>query len=96
LTETDGNGNWIHSNVFAAGMLIATYDMAPTGTPAVLAPAVHFQLEDWLGSRRVQTDIAGNQEEIFSNLPFGDGLTTTPASGAPSNAAARSLISALS
>jgi RHS repeat-associated protein len=81
LTETDGNGNWIHSNVYAAGMLIATYDMAPTGTPAL-----HFQLQDWLGSRRVQTDIAGNPEETFSNLPFGDGFTTTPASGAPSTA----------
>jgi RHS repeat-associated protein len=86
LTETDGNGNWIHSNVYAAGMLISTYDMAPTATPAVHAPAVHFQLEDWLGSRRVQTDIAGNTEETFSNLPFGDGLITTPASGAPPTA----------
>ncbi len=55
LTETDGNGNWIHSNVYAAGMLIATYDTVPTGNPAL-----HFQLEDWLGSRRVQTDISGN------------------------------------
>jgi RHS repeat-associated protein len=86
LTETDGNGNWIHSNVFAAGMLISTYDMAPTGAPAVNAPAVHFQLEDWLGSRRVQTDIAGNQEETFSNLPFGDGLIANPVSGAPPTA----------
>jgi hypothetical protein len=26
LTETDGQGNWKHTNVYAAGALIATYD----------------------------------------------------------------------
>jgi RHS repeat-associated protein len=81
LTETDGSGNWIHSNVYAAGTLIATYDTAPTGQPAL-----HFQLEDWLGSRRVQTDIAGNPEETFASLPFGDGLAATVVSGTPSTA----------
>jgi RHS repeat-associated protein len=81
LTETDGNGNWIHSNVYAAGMLIATYDTAPTGDPAL-----HFQLADWLGSRRVQTDISGNPEETFVSLPFGDGLAPAPAPGAPPTA----------
>ncbi len=25
LTETDGSGNWLHTNVFAAGQLLATY-----------------------------------------------------------------------
>jgi RHS repeat-associated protein len=75
LTETDGNGNWLHSNVYAAGILVATYDMAPTGNPAL-----HFQLEDWLGSRRVQTDISGNTEETCFSLPFGDSLGCTPTS----------------
>jgi RHS repeat-associated protein len=83
LTETDGNGNWKHSNVYAAGMLIATYDIAPTGSPAL-----HFQLSDWLGTRRVQTDISGNPEEAFTSLPFGDGPPSiaTPISGAPATA----------
>jgi len=81
MTETDGNGNWIHSNVYAGGMLIATYDMAPTS-----APALHFQLEDWLGSRREQTDIFGNPEETYTTLPFGDGMATTIVSGAPPSA----------
>ena len=81
LTETDGNGNWIHSNVYAAGMLTATYDTAPTADPAL-----HFQLEDWLGSRRVQTDVSRNPEETFSSLPFGDGLAAAPASRAPPTA----------
>jgi RHS repeat-associated protein len=81
LTETDGNGNWIRSNVYAAGILIATYDTAPTGQPAL-----HFQLEDWLGARRVQTDISGNPEEAFTSLPYGDQLAATPVSGAPPTA----------
>jgi RHS repeat-associated protein len=81
LTETDGNGKWTHTNVYAAGMLIATYDIAPTGDSAL-----HFQLEDWLGTRRVQTDISGNSEETYTNLPFGDGMAATVASGAPSTA----------
>jgi len=81
LTETDGNGNWKHSNVYAAGMLIATYDISPTGSPAL-----HFQLADWLGTRRVQTDISGNTEETFASLAFGDGQTSKTPSGAPATA----------
>ncbi len=34
----------------------------------------------------MQTDISGNPEEIFTNLPFGDGLARAIASGAPSTA----------
>ena len=81
LTETDGNGNWMHTNVYGAGMLLATYDTAPTGDPAL-----HFQIEDWLGTRRVQTDISGNPEETFTSQPFGDGFNATEASGAPPTA----------
>jgi len=69
LSETDGQGNWLRTNVYAAGTLVATYDVAPTGSPAL-----HFQLEDWLLTRRVQTDINGTPEETYTNLPFGDGF----------------------
>jgi RHS repeat-associated protein len=80
LTETDGQGQWKHTNVYAAGTIIATYD-APSGTPAL-----HFQLEDWLGSRRVQTNITGTVEEWYVSLPYGDGLTPIPNLGClPSN-----------
>jgi RHS repeat-associated protein len=80
ITETDGQGQWKHTNVYAAGTIIATYD-APSGTPAL-----HFQLEDWLGTRRVQTNINGTPEESYFNLPFGDGLTTMTPPGAPATA----------
>ncbi len=65
LTEM-GNGNttWVHTNVFAAGELFATYDHG----------GLHFYANDWLGSRRVQTDYAGVPEQTCTNLPFGDGL----------------------
>ena len=62
VAEVDGQGNWTHTNVFAAGELLATYD--PQG--------VHFHFSDWLGSRRIQTDFAGNPEAGYQNLPFGE------------------------
>ena len=64
LAETDGSGNWKHTNVYAAGQLIATYDTA----------GLHYQLADWLGTRRVQTDFAGNTEETCTSLPYGNAL----------------------
>ena len=59
--ESDAQGNWAHTNVFANGELIATYD--PAG--------LHFHFSDWIGSRRVQTDFLGNAESAFQNSPFG-------------------------
>jgi RHS repeat-associated protein len=81
LSETDGQGNWLRTNVYAAGTLVATYDVAPTGSPAL-----HFQLEDWLLTRRVQTDINGTPEETYTNLPYGGGFAGSPVSGAPATA----------
>jgi RHS repeat-associated protein len=72
LTETgvqaDGSVAWAHTNVRAAGGLLATYD--PNG--------IHFYLNDWAGSRRVQTDYEGAVEETCANLPYGDGETCGP------------------
>jgi len=62
-TDPDSGGmEWQHTNVYAAGKLIATYD--PDG--------VHFHLDDPLGTRRVQTDLAGAVEQTYASLPFGD------------------------
>ena len=68
LTETDGNGNWIHTNVYAAGQLIATYTQSGSTQP------LYFQLADWLGTKRVQTDYQGNNPEYCTNGAFGDNL----------------------
>lgn len=63
MTEVDGGGNWVHTNVYVAGAPVATYD----------GQGLHFHLSDWLGTRRVQTDITGStQEGIYQSLPFGE------------------------
>jgi RHS repeat-associated protein len=62
LTEVDGQGGPIHSNIFANGHLIATYD----------SQNVHFHLSDWLGTRRVTADYVGNIESTYKSLPFGE------------------------
>jgi RHS repeat-associated protein len=56
---------WQHTNVYAAGSLIATYDN----------DGLHFYFNDPLGTRRAQTDYAGVLEQTCQSLPFGDGLS---------------------
>jgi RHS repeat-associated protein len=56
---------WQHTNVYAGGALIATYDN----------DGLHFYFNDPLGTRRAQTDYAGVLEQTCSSLPFGDGLS---------------------
>jgi RHS repeat-associated protein len=70
MTTTSGTTtSWVHSNVTAAGALIATFDTTGSG--------LHFYLNDALGSRRVQTDAAGIPEQVCQSLPFGDQLYCT-------------------
>jgi len=59
---------WQHTNVYAGGMLLATYDN----------DNLHFYLNDPLGTRRVQTDYAGVVEQNCASLPFGDGESCLP------------------
>ncbi|HEX3891939.1 MAG TPA: RHS repeat-associated core domain-containing protein, partial [Terracidiphilus sp.] len=70
MTNNSGTWQWAHTNVDAAG-LSATYDADPTGQTE---GPVYFHLFDWLGTRRQQTDYAGNPVINFTSLPFGDGL----------------------
>jgi RHS repeat-associated protein len=69
LTEMamDENGQmaWKHTNVWADGKLLATYDR----------DGLHYHLTDWLGTRRVQTDSGGAIEDACASLPYGDALT---------------------
>jgi RHS repeat-associated protein len=43
-------------------------------TSAYDANGLHYNLNDWLGTRRAQTDYAGVLEQTCSSLPFGDAL----------------------
>jgi RHS repeat-associated protein len=56
---------WQHTNVYAAGSLIATYDN----------DGLHFYFNDPLGTRRAQTNFEGVLEQTCSSLPYGDGLS---------------------
>lgn len=68
LTELDGSGNWVHTNIFADGSLIATDNSAGR----------HYQLNDWLGNRRMQVDPNGNVETYYQTAPYGDRLNNQP------------------
>ena len=73
LTEIDGNGNWLHTNVFAAGQLLATYsytDSSQTTTDT------YFALNDWLGTKRAVVS-AGGCGAGYVSLPYGDSLTAS-------------------
>ncbi len=75
----NGASSWVHTDLFANGQLMATYD--PDG--------LHFQIADWLGTRRVQTDALGQIEQTCQSLPFGNGLGCTPVAGAAQDATER-------
>lgn len=80
LAMFDGNGNWQRSNAFGAGKQLATYDMIPnpSGTSPSLVAALHFQITDPLGNRRLQTNSVAQPETDCQNLPFGDQLNCYP------------------
>ena len=65
--DASGVMAWQHTNVYALGQLIATYDN----------DGLHFYLNDPLGTRRAQTDYAGVLEQTCASLPFGDALNCT-------------------
>ncbi len=70
---TGSSSTWDYTDAYIGGGGIATYDI-PSGTTSV---ALHFNLADWLGSRRVQANTAGEIEKTWQSLPFGDGLTSS-------------------
>ena len=71
LTEIDANNQWAHTNVWAGGKLIATYD----------TQGLHFHIDDPLGTRRAQTNASGVLEATYQSLPYGDGYATQSAPG---------------
>jgi RHS repeat-associated protein len=79
LTSQSGTWQAAHTNVYAAGQQIATYDADLSGQTT---GKLYFHLSDWLGTRRQQTDYAGNPVLNFTGLPYGDGLSTVPVSTA--------------
>ena len=81
ITEMASNGSGgtvpVHTNVWADGQLIGTYEIAKD-SGGQLNSNLHFYFNDWLGSRRVQTDYSGTIEQTCSNLPYGDSESCLP------------------
>jgi RHS repeat-associated protein len=57
-------------NVFADGGLLATYQQSGTS-----APALYFDFNDWLGTKRLVVNAAGQAVNYWGSDPFGDYLT---------------------
>lgn len=62
ISETDGGGAWAHTNVYAGGEVIATYDLS----------GLHFNLTDPVGTKRVQVLADLSAYEDCSSLSFGN------------------------
>ena len=88
LTMLNGNGTSQRTNVFGAGRQLATFDLIPdpTNTSPNQVPALHFQVTDPLGTRRMQVSFAGQPETDIQSLPFGDLLSAFPDQYAPATA----------
>jgi len=78
---------WDHTNVFAAGKLIASYDTDGAFTNPGFGAAVglHFYLNDPLGTRRAQTDYAGVLEMVCQELPYGNLLSCSGSAADPTS-----------
>jgi RHS repeat-associated protein len=68
---------WQHTNAWAAGSLIATFDGGYASSTGNATYNWHFYLNDPLGTRRAQTNYAGVLEQTCSSLPYGDSLACT-------------------
>lgn len=77
LTMLDGNNHWQLTNVYAGGKLVGAYDAA----------GLHLQIEDPLGTRRMQLSggpcAVGQPETDVQSLPYGDQLFSFPDQYAP-------------
>src|SRR5271166_4080853 len=60
------NETWAHSNVWAGGKLVATYDYNNGNG------GIHFELTDPLGTKRVQANASGQVDETCTGLPCGN------------------------
>jgi RHS repeat-associated protein len=68
---SNGTSTWNHTNAWADSGLLATYTITNNDTI--------FDLQDWLGTKRVEVGASGCIT-TFRSLPFGDGLTTVTSS----------------
>jgi RHS repeat-associated protein len=68
LAVSGATSTWVHTNIFAAGKLLATYHDSDT----------YFALTDWLGTKRAEITPDGKYSSFLS-MPYGDGLSPSGA-----------------
>ena len=75
VSEWNGTTNTqLKGHYYWGSKPVAYYTTANDG-----GAATHFQHQDWLGTERVRTAYNGTVEGSYTNLPFGDGQTTSGA-----------------
>jgi RHS repeat-associated protein len=72
-TVTNGTATWTHTNVFAGGKLLATYEPADSSHVA----DTYFSMNDWLGTKRGEVSADGLYLSTDFSLPYGNQLTIT-------------------
>jgi RHS repeat-associated protein len=70
----DGSMDWLRTNVYAGGSLLATYNPTPASANQ---PLPSFRLTDWLGTMRASANEAGVLQSTCTGLPYGDGVSCT-------------------
>jgi RHS repeat-associated protein len=66
VTVSGSTDTWAHTNIFAGGKLLATYNGTDT----------YFDLTDWLGTKRAEYTPDGLSSTFYSG-PFGGGLSSS-------------------
>lgn len=67
--EFDGQGNWIHTNVYGAAGMTLTFWNPPSGQQ------LSYNFTDWLGTKRMQANTNPSAEAFWRSDPFGNYLT---------------------
>jgi len=71
VSEMDGSGNWLQTNIHAGGQFLAEYQGNET----------YFLHNDHLGTIRAQSNSSATRTMTCSNLPFGDLLNCNGSTG---------------
>jgi len=74
-TELNGQGNWVHTNIYSDGGLTATFWNSASGS----TPALSYNFSNWLGTKRMQATAEASPnpmlEEYTRSYPFGNLLS---------------------
>jgi len=74
-TELNGQGGWVHTNIYGDGGLTATFWNSASGS----TPALSYNFSNWLGTKRMQATAESSPnpmlEEYTRSYPYGNLLS---------------------